>query len=76
MSEEPSHKGGYLVFLHSQIDQTVLGMTQPAFVEIVVASEESWVSQLYQEGDYFVIMHPASTNIDTNLMYTLTPAFQ
>ena len=76
MMKQAAYKGGDFVFLYRQVDQTVPGVAKVTRIEIFVARKECGTAQVLQEGDDFVILHPAPSDIEADLSHPDTPTFQ
>ena len=73
MLQGSPNKCGDFVFVYGQVGDAISPVAQLSVEEIFVACEEGWTALLKQERNYFVILHSASTDIETNLNRSHSP---
>ena len=70
MPEEASDIQCHFLSMHIHVDEAVLGVTQPAIEEVLVAGKERRPAQLTKEGNNLHILHAGTANIEPDLANT------
>ncbi len=76
MSQDATDKDGDFIFPYGKTNQTIVGMTKFAVAKAQIAREEGRIVEWMQKGDDLFVLHPLSTNINTDLMDWNSPALQ
>jgi hypothetical protein len=68
MTQKPTHENSDLFFPHRETNQAVSRMTESPVIETPVPREKRCITKCVQKRDDFLIFHPLSSNINTQLM--------
>jgi len=68
MPQDTAHENSDLIFSHRKTNQAVARMAQFTVIEPQVAREESRIPKFVQEWNDFLILHPFSSYIRTDLL--------
>jgi hypothetical protein len=56
MTKQTAYESSYCLLPHSHIDKAIPRVAKIALIKVNITSEECWMPDLEQEGDYLIIL--------------------